>query len=212
MVSYSDQIFELIVISLIVFVCYKTLCCRYNFSGIDNESKTAGKTINDNVKPTEFEECKDFAQYLEYTDAQNPHQKVDTFYNVGCTLNVNGQKYMVLWTTLKKIPNSRLGKLAQAQTHEQLMQHCDSYSIKDNEYFFSTDTKYFASILNLYRTGKLHTVDKVGGMGSIIEALAYWGIDESYVDHCCQMKLNLEKEAFIGVEEIANELLRRGHP
>ena len=77
------------------------------------------------------------------------------------TLNVSGQKYMVLWTTLKKIPNSRLGKLAQALTHEQLMQQCDSYSITNNEYFFSTDTKYFESILNLYRTGKLHIVDKV---------------------------------------------------
>ena len=42
---------------------------------------------------------------------------------------------MVLWTTLKKIPNSRLCKLAQAQTHEQLMQNCDSNSIKNNEYW-----------------------------------------------------------------------------
>ena len=92
------------------------------------------------------------------------------------------------------------------------MQNCDSNSIKNNEYFFSTDTKYFASILNLYRIGKLHIEDKVGDMAFVIEALAYWDIDKSYVDHCCQMKLNLEKEAFIGVEEIANELLRRGHP
>ena len=36
-------------------------------------------TIHDDVKPTEFEECKDFAQYLEYTDALQSAQIINIY-------------------------------------------------------------------------------------------------------------------------------------
>ena len=77
------------------------------------------------------------------------------------TLNVGGEKYDVLWSTLEKKPRTRLGKLAMALTHEEIIDCCDSYSLDDNEYFFNFQTRSFKNILNFYQNGKLHMVDEM---------------------------------------------------
>ena len=53
-------------------------------------------------------------------------------------------------------------------------------------------------------TGKLHVVDEMCVM-AFSEDLAYWGIDEIYLETCCQNKFNLRKEYI--EEEIKKELL-----
>ena len=42
----------------------------------------------------------------------------------------------MLWSTLLFHPRTRLGMLATSETHEEIMEFCDSYSLVDNEYFF----------------------------------------------------------------------------
>ena len=52
------------------------------------------------------------------------------------SLNVGGVRHEVLWRMLEQLPGSRLGLLARATTHQQIMALCSDYSLVDNEFFF----------------------------------------------------------------------------
>ncbi|CAF0915153.1 unnamed protein product [Brachionus calyciflorus] len=117
-------------------------------------------------------------------------------------LNVGGVRHEVLWRTLEKLPSSRLGKIRWAKSIKDIKRLCDDIDLETNEIFFDRHSSSFASIINFYRTGKLHLVEDMCIL-SFHDDLIYWGIEECFFESCCHLRYHQRKETVL--EEIRKE-------
>ena len=122
--------------------------------------------------------------------------------NPKVTLNVGGQRHEIMWRQLEKRPLTRLGRLARAKTHHDILDLADGYSLARNEIYFDRDPATFNGVLNFYRTNRLHVLDEICVL-DYAEDLEYWMIKELSLEICCIDKFTARRDAI--VEEIAKE-------
>lgn len=107
-----------------------------------------------------------------------------------------------MWKTLERLPRSRLGRIRYATCFREIMDLCDDIKLDENEIYFDRHASSFASILQFYRTGKLHLTDDLCIL-SFNEDLEFWGVDECYFESCCHLRYHQRKETVL--EEIRKE-------
>ncbi len=137
------------------------------------------------------------------TCRKNSHKKSNKYkFKKRVILNVGGVRHEVMWKTLEKLPNSRLGKIRFAKSLDEIRKLCDDIDPIENEIFFDRHSNSFSTVLNFYRTGKLHLIDDICVL-SFHDDLYYWGIDEYYFESCCHLRYHQRKEAVL--EEMKRE-------
>ncbi|ESN98783.1 hypothetical protein HELRODRAFT_66677 [Helobdella robusta] len=125
------------------------------------------------------------------------------------TVNVGGEKHKISWACLGRLPHARLGKLCRCTTIKQIKDLCDDFNLSkgETEFFFDRHPKSFDVIVNFYRTGKLHLIADESCILAFAEDLAYWGIDELYLESCCQQKYFQRREQVFDDCKKENEYL-----
>ena len=135
--------------------------------------------------------------------ALNTHQRRSAVHqDYKMIVNVGGVRHEILWATIEKFPNTRLGRLQECRTEDAILSYCDYYSYDDNEYFFDKNPRIFNAVISCYRTGKLHIPDDFC-LTELVTELRYWGFDESLLDMCCQHKYRGLKMQY---QELRNDL------
>jgi hypothetical protein len=62
----------------------------------------------------------------------------------------------ISWTLMEQLPQTRLGRLQQVRTVDELMKYCDGYDPIENEFRFQRGPRNFDCVINFLRTGLLH--------------------------------------------------------
>ncbi|KAG8002627.1 Potassium voltage-gated channel subfamily D member 3 [Nibea albiflora] len=89
-------------------------------------------------------------------------------------LNVSGRRFQTWRNTLDRYPDTLLGS-----SEKEFF-----FNEETKEYFFDRDPDVFRSVLNFYRTGKLH-YPRYECISSYDEELAFFGIVPEIIGDCC---------------------------
>lgn len=95
--------------------------------------------------------------------------------------------------------NAALGPVIQRS----ILKYCDDFNLETNEFYFDRQPRSFASIIDYYRTGKLHLSDELCVM-SFKDDLEYWEIEDYNLESCCQQRYHQRRDNVF--EEMKKEM------
>ncbi|XP_057701979.1 potassium voltage-gated channel subfamily S member 1-like [Corythoichthys intestinalis] len=107
-------------------------------------------------------------------------------------VNVGGLRRSLCCGTLTKFPETRLGKLLDCHSEEDILQVCDDYDVQRKEFYFDRNPILFRYVLHFYRTGKLHIMDELC-VFSFSQEMEYWGIGDFFLASCCSFRYHERK-------------------
>ncbi|XP_019736027.1 potassium voltage-gated channel subfamily S member 1-like [Hippocampus comes] len=107
-------------------------------------------------------------------------------------VNVGGLRHSLRCSTLNKFPDTRLGKLLECRSEEDILQVCDDYDVQQKEFYFDRNPGLFPYVLHFYQTGKLHVMEELC-VFSFSQEMEYWGIEEFFLDSCCSFRYHERK-------------------
>ncbi|XP_011471113.1 potassium voltage-gated channel subfamily S member 1 isoform X2 [Oryzias latipes] len=107
-------------------------------------------------------------------------------------VNVGGLRRSLCSSTLKRFPDTRLGKLLACASEEDILQVCDDYDVQQKEFYFDRNPGLFPYVLHFYQTGKLHVMEELC-VFSFSQEIEYWGINEFFLDSCCSYRYHDRK-------------------
>ncbi|XP_076330774.1 potassium voltage-gated channel subfamily B member 2-like [Tachypleus tridentatus] len=99
-----------------------------------------------------------------------------------------------MWNTLKRFPQTRLGRLRLCRDPEEFEEYCDEYNPDENEFFFDHSPASFTSIINFYRTGKFQLVDELCVRVLTVD-FDNWMLKETCMEPCCMSKFYEKNES-----------------
>jgi hypothetical protein len=120
-------------------------------------------------------------------------------------LNIGGQIFLLKWSLINKLPNSRLGKILHAANFDELSNLCDEINIDKKELYFDRSPNFFSDISDFYYSDAIHLEMKVCVLSFYYE-LIYWGMENNEFDTCCSFKFNEMKMNVTEQIEKMNEM------
>lgn len=84
-----------------------------------------------------------------------------------------------------------------------ILKYCDDFNLNTNEFYFDRQPRSFSSIIDYYRTGKLHLPDELCVI-SYKDDLDYWQIEDYNLDSCCQQRYHQRRDNVF--EEMKKEM------
>ena len=111
-------------------------------------------------------------------------------------LDIGGERFQAEREIFIKFPTTRLGKLINSETIEEILTLCDEF-VPGNppEYFFDHNPETFPGILDMYRSGYFHILEGGRSCAFVMRRdFQYWGLDELDLEPCCALKYYPEIE------------------
>ena len=111
-------------------------------------------------------------------------------------LDIGGERFQAEREIFENFPTTRLGKLVQSSTMDDILSYCDEFVPGDPpEYFFDHNPETFPGILDMYRTGYFHILEGGRSCAFVMRRdFSYWGLDELDLEACCALKYYPEIE------------------